>query len=125
MEFSRQEYWSGLLFPSPGDFPGPGIKPWSPASQVESLLPGNSLEVQWLGLCAFTAKDLSLIPGLGTKIPQAVPRQAPLSMGFSRQEYWSGLPFPSPGDLPYPLIEPWSPALQADSLPSEPPGKPC
>ena len=45
-------------------------------------------------------------------------------MGFSRQEYWSGLPFPSPGDLPDPGIEPWSPSLQADSLPSEPPGKP-
>ena len=45
-------------------------------------------------------------------------------MGFSRQEYWSGLPFPSPGDLPNPGIEPRSPALQADSLPSEPPGKP-
>ena len=45
--------------------------------------------------------------------------QAPLSMEFSRQEYWSGLPFPSPGDLPDPGIDPGSPALQADSLPSE------
>ena len=45
-------------------------------------------------------------------------------MGFSRQEYWSGLPFPSPGDLPDPGIEPGSPALQADALTSEPPGKP-
>ena len=44
-------------------------------------------------------------------------RQAPLSMGFSRQEYWSGLPFPPPGDLPDPGIEPVSPALAADSLP--------
>ena len=50
--------------------------------------------------------------------------QAPLSMGFSRQEYWSGLPFPFPGDLPNPGIEPKSPALQADALTSEPPGKP-
>ena len=48
--------------------------------------------------------------------------QAPLSIGFSRQEYWSEL-FPSPGDLPDPGIEPGPPALQADSLPSEPPGK--
>ena len=47
--------------------------------------------------------------------------QAPLSMGFSRQEYWSRLPFPSPGDLPDPGIEPRSPALLADSLPSKPP----
>jgi len=50
--------------------------------------------------------------------------QAPLSTGFSRQEYWSGLPFPSPGDLPNRGIESRSPALQTDSLPSEPPGKP-
>ena len=49
--------------------------------------------------------------------------QAPLSMGFARQEYWSELSFPSPGDLPYPGIEPGSPLLQVDSLPSEPPGK--
>ena len=49
--------------------------------------------------------------------------QVPLSKEFSRQEYWSGLSFPSPGDLPDPGIEPRSPALQADSLPSEPPGK--
>ena len=45
-------------------------------------------------------------------------------MEFSRQEYWRGLPCPTPGDLPNPGIEPRSPALQADSLPSEPPGKP-
>ena len=50
--------------------------------------------------------------------------QAPLSIEFSRQEYWTGLPFPSPGDLPDPGIKPWSPVLQADSLLSEPPGKP-
>ena len=55
--------------------------------------------------------------------PWAVAYQGPLSMGFFRQEYWSGLPFPSPGDLPDPGIEPRSPALQADALPSEPPGK--
>ena len=53
--------------------------------------------------------------------PWTVARQAPLSMEFSRQEYWSGLPFLSPGDLPNPEIEPGCPALQADSLPSEPP----
>ena len=55
----------------------------------------------------------------------ATPRTvAPLSMGFSRQEYWSGLPCPPPGDLPKSGIKPRSPALQADSLPSEPQGKP-
>ena len=52
--------------------------------------------------------------------PLTVACQAPLSMGFSRQEYWSGLPFPSQGDLPYPGIELRSPVLQADYLPSEP-----
>ena len=56
--------------------------------------------------------------------PWTVAHQAPLSREFSRQEYWSGLPFSSPADLPNPWIEPKSPALQADSLPSEPPGKP-
>ena len=56
-------------------------------------------------------------------IPWTIVYQASLSMGFSRQEYWSGLPFPSPGDFPDPGIKPRSPALQADALPSEPPGK--
>ena len=50
---------------------------------------------------------------------------APLFVGFPRQEYWSGLQFPAPGDLPDPGIEPGSPALQVDSLLIEPPGKPC
>ena len=53
--------------------------------------------------------------------PWTVARQAPLSVGFSSHEYWSRLPFPSPWDLPNPVIEPISPVLQADSLPSEPP----
>ena len=56
--------------------------------------------------------------------PWTAAYQAPPSMGFSRQEYWSGLLFPSPGDLPDPGIEPRSLALQADALTSEPPGKP-
>ena len=55
--------------------------------------------------------------------PGTVTYQASPSMGFSRQEYWSGLPFPSPGDLPDPGIEPRSPTLEADALTSEPPGK--
>ena len=55
--------------------------------------------------------------------PWTVAYQGPPSMGFSRQEYWSGLSFPSPEDLPDPGIEPRSPTLQADALPSEPPGK--
>ena len=55
--------------------------------------------------------------------PWTVAYQAPPPMGFSRQEYWSGLSFPFPGDLPDPRMEPGSPALQTDALPSEPPGK--
>ena len=67
-----------------------------------------------------------MVFGLVTKlcltlaIPQTVAHQASLFMGFPRQEYWSGLPFPSAGDLPHPGIEPRSTALQADSLPIEP-----
>ena len=65
-------------------------------------------------------KSLSRIRLFAT--PWTVAYQAPLSMEFSRQEYWSGLPFPPPGYLPDPGIEPRSPALQADSLPFEPLG---
>ena len=61
-----------------------------------------------------------LCPTLGS--PWTVARQASLSMGFSRQEYWSGLPFPSPGDCPNSWIKPGSPTLKADALPSELPG---
>ena len=64
----------------------------------------------------------SVVPD--SAITRAVALQSPQSMEFSRKEYWSGLPFPSPGDLPYPGIKPGSLALQADSLPSELPGKP-
>ena len=67
-------------------------------------------------------KSLSRVRLFAT--PWTVAYQAPLSMGFSRQECWSGLPFPSPGDLPDPGIEPRSPELRADALPSEPPGRP-
>ena len=68
------------------------------------------------------AKSLSCVRLFAT--PWTAAHQAPLSMGFSRQEYWSGLPCPPPGDLPNPGVEPRSPALQVDSLPSKPPGKP-
>ena len=67
-------------------------------------------------------KSLSRVQLFAT--PWTVAYEASLSMGFSRQEYWSGLPFPSPGDLPDPGIEPGSPTLEAEALTSEPPGKP-
>ena len=69
-----------------------------------------------------TNVSLSRVPLFAT--PWTVAYQAPLSMEFSRQEYWSELPFPSPGNLPHPGIEAGSPTLQADALPSNPPGKP-
>ena len=74
--------------------------------------------------CIVSSVMLSLSRVQLFAIPWTVVRQAPLSMGVFRQEYWSGLPFPSPEDLPNPGIEPRSPALQADSLPFEPQGSP-
>ena len=78
----------------------------------------NSIYMCWVKW----VKSLSRVRLFAT--PQTVAYQAPLSMGFSKQECWSGLPFPSLGDLPNPGIRPRSPALQTDALPSEPPGKP-
>ena len=69
--------------------------------------------------CAATAKSHQSFPTLCNPIDGT--HQAPQIMGFSRQQYWSGLPFPSPGDLPNPGIEPGSPALEAEALTSEPP----
>ena len=79
--------------------------------------------------CTFTScswrsevKSLSCVRLFMT--PWTVAHQTPSSMGFSRQQYWSGLPFPSPGDLPDPGIEPRSLTFQVDALTSKPPGKP-
>ena len=86
---------------------------------------GNFQEVQWLGLCAFTSWWWwSLSQCLTLETPWTVACQVPLSIGFSRQEYWSGLPFPSPGHLPEPGIESGSPTFHTDSSPTELPGKP-
>ena len=70
-------------------------------------------------VCVFVCVSRSVVPDSST--PGTITHQAPLSMGFSRQEHWSGLPWPPPGDLPNPGLESGSPALRADSLPSEPP----
>ena len=173
LEYSRQEYWNGLPFPTPGT-----MKTWTPSHMPIKLLLKVFLLI-FLSIytqCTLIIFILQLItfykslnsgfiykshtdkscftkmhlfkstlkyilidkchqliytesesevakscPILWT--PWTVAYQAPLSMGFSRQAYWSGLPFPSPGDLPNPGIKPGSPALQADTLPSEPPGK--
>ena len=88
----------------------------------------ESLGIVFVYICIYiyiyivVVKSLSRVQLFVT--PWTAAHQAPQSMGFSRQEYWSGLPFPSPGDLPDPGIEPGSPALEADALTSEPPGKP-
>ena len=74
------------------------------------------------GYTGFWVNSFSCVRLFAT--PWTVAHQAPPSMGYSRQEYWSGLPFPSSGDLPDPGTEPESPALQGDSFPTEPPGKP-
>ena len=76
--------------------------------------------------CCFSICYHSLVANLCLilAIPRTIVHQAPLSMGFSKQEYCSGLPLPSPEDLPYPGMEPGSPVLQADSSKTEPPGKP-
>ena len=79
------------------------------------LKPGNS-QYEGAAVLLVTQSCLSLWT------PWTVAHQAPLSMGFSRQEYWSGLPFPPPGDLPNPGIQSGSPILQADSSLSELPG---
>ena len=195
MEFSRQEYWSGLSFPSPGDLPDPGIEPGFTTLQADALPsepPGKPSTYFWAISFANIQKTLltklsiydktfqkvgiegiyisaSLLlplPNPSTThsepwstyskpwssmwnrellvyvlilwsevkwkllgcaqlfvTPLTVACQALLSVGFSRQEYWNEMPFPSPGDLPNPGIEPRSPTLWAGSLLSEPPGK--
>ena len=93
-----------------------GSRKWDLKLSCYSWLNVSIIDTNWKWV-----KLLSPVGLFGT--PWTVAHQAPPSTEFSRQEYWSGLPFPSPGDLPDPGIEPRSPALQADSLPSEPPGK--
>ena len=84
----------------------------------------------WRNTLRFSAHPVYACVLVGQSCPtlwdpmDPVDLQALLSVGFSRQEYWSGLPFPSPGDLPHSGIEPRFPVLQANSLLSDPPGKP-
>ena len=107
MAFSRREYWSGLPFPAPGDLPGPEITPASPALAGKFFTtepPGKLLRTLKVKVKSFSRVRLFATPW-------TVAYQASQSLGFSRQEDWSGLPFPSPGDLCNPGIEPRSPTL--------------
>ena len=122
MELSRQEYWSGVPFLFQGIFPTQRSNPcflhilhWQ-ADYLLLVHPGK-LHLPKVYVCW----SLSHVKLFAT--PWTVAHQT-LSMRFSRQEYWSGLPFPSPGGLPDLGIEPSSPSFEANSLPSEPPGKP-
>ena len=93
---------------------------WATYKFIELL---DSLLIDWQ-MCHNVNNSNYIVCASSMETPWTVAHQAPLSMEFSRQEYWSGQSFPFPGDLPDPGFEPRSPALQADSLPSEPPGKP-
>ena len=148
MEFSRQEYQSGLPFPSPGDFPNPGIEPISPSLQVVSCIAGgfSTIDASGNGGSLKTYKQRYLMIqqyyclGIYSEKMETLNQRCESeshsilcdsaipwvvqSMEFSRPEYQSEQPFSSPGDLPNPGIKPRSPALQADSLPGEPLGKP-
>ena len=94
------------------DLPYTRIEPRSPVLQANSLpLSHLGSQIKRMCACAGLSSRVQLFATLWT-----VTCQASLSMGFSRQEYWSGLSFPSPGDLPDSGIEPGSPALQADSF---------
>ena len=94
MGFFRQQYWSGLPFPSPGDLPNPGIKPTSltsPAMTSQFFTTSVSWEAHITNICVLVAQQC---PTFAT--PQTVAHQDPLSIGFSRKEHWNRLPFPSP-----------------------------
>ena len=123
MGFSRQGYWSGLPCPSPGDLPIPGIKPKSlrsPALADRFFITRATWEAEW----AFSACEQSCFSRVRLfATPWTVASQVLLSMGFSRQGYWSGLLCPFPGDLPEP-VSLVSPDWQAGSLPRGPPGLP-
>ena len=97
-EFSRQEYWNGLPFPSPGHLPNPGIKPRSPTWKAQSLPtepPGKPYtKVGMHKLLMLLLSHLSRVRLCAT--PETAAHQAPPSLAFSRQEHRSGLPFPSP-----------------------------
>ena len=98
------------------------LKSWKCFHNIVNKVMMSTLTISIKKSCLLKVKFISRVRLFAT--PWTVACQAPLSTGFSRQEYWSGLPFPSPGCLPNPGIEAMFPTLQADSLPSEPPRNP-
>ena len=118
MGFSRQEYWSGVPLPSPFcDYKTIYIRtlsndPWITHSTSCVFFNYVSFYVQFAYCCVIKFTVVSFFSD-----------KCAFKLGFSRQAYQSGLLFPSPGDIPDPGIKPRSPRLQADALPSEPPGK--
>ena len=136
MEFSRQEYWSGLPFPSPGDLPDPGL-PHCRQTLYCLTYQGSpkKRQVQVSQLCPTLREPMDyIVQHLIIPLPSPWKSLSHVrlfatswtiqSMEFSRPEYWSGEPSPSLGDLPNTGIKPSSPTLQADSLPAKPQGKP-
>ena len=111
--FSRQEHWRGLPFPTPGDLPNPGIEPASPVSPA---LQADILPLNHQGSPMLLLSHLSRVQLCAT--PHTADHQAPLSLGFSRQEHWSGLPFPSP----MPESEKWKWSRSVVSDPQRPYG---
>ena len=115
--FSRQEYWSGLPCPLPGDLSNPGIESMSlmsPALAGGFFTTSATWEVRITPVFPPKMHTLTAQTPVAQNVtPRTVAHQAPLSMEFSRQEYWSGLPCPPPGDLPDPGIKPMSPVSPA------------
>ena len=118
MGFSRQEYWSGLPFPPPVDLPDPGIEPLSltsPAMVRERAL-SHTYSTRQTSTKLYRNRVINFFMCILSHFSHAwlfailwtEACHAPLSMGFSRQEYWSGLPFPPPGHLSSPGMEPTS-----------------
>ena len=106
MGFSRQEYWSWVPLPSPWTWPN-----WDSWDSSRNLW-STEVTRQALAGCLLPVPGTCMPSGSWPSVtPWSVARQAPLSMGLPRQEYWSGLPFPSPGDLPDPGMEPMSPCI--------------
>ena len=124
MGFSRQQYWNGWPCPPPGDLPDPGIKPTFLTSAA--LASGFfSTSTTWEALPSVqlsSFQSLSRVRLFAT--PWTAALHALLCMEFSRREYWSGWPCPPPGDLANLGIKSRFPTLQAESLPSKPPGNP-